>query len=174
MNPLKKLINEIGLEVGEKFRIDNTDASTFYFSEGVDGKISLLSYWDVHQVPTLANSNYLYIVLNQPERIEKLPWKHKKGDVYHEIIDVEEDSLMVYKETFAGDIIDYENYILGNCFRTKEKAERNKDKYYKRLKEMYEKGTQINIFNINNIQNNESKKLPELPERKLPAITKRI
>lgn len=172
MNPLKKLINEeIGLEIGEKFRIDNTDASTFYFSEGVDGKINLLSYWDNHQIPTLANSNYLYIVLNQPERIKKLPWKPKNGDVYYEIIDVEKDSLMVYKEIFAGDIIDYENYILGNCFKTKTEAERIKNKHYKRLKEMYEKGIQINILNINNIQNNRSKELPELPERKDPVIT---
>lgn len=173
MNPLKKLINEIGLEIGEKFRLDGTDASTFYFSEGLDGKISLLSYWDISHVPTLANSNYLYIVLNQPERIKKIDWKPKYGDVYYEIIDVEED-LMVYKETFAGDIIDYEDYILGNCFETKEEAERIKDKYYKRLKEMYEKGIQINIFNIINVQNNESKKLPKLPERKPPVITKHI
>ena len=169
MNPLKKLINEIGLEIGEKFRLDGTDASTFYFSEGVDGKISLLSYWDISHVPTLANSNYLYIVLNEPERIEKINWKPKYGDIYHEIIDDGEGSLIVCKETFAGDSIDYGSYVLGNCFRTKEEAERIKDKYCKRLKEMYEKGEQFNIFNIN-IQNNESKKLPE---RKPPAITKR-
>lgn len=174
MNPLKKLINEIGLEIGEKFRLDGTDASTFYFSEGVDGKISLLSYWDISHVPTLANSNYLYIVLNQPERIKKINWKPKYGDIYHEVIDDGEGTLMVSKGIFVRDSIDYGNYVLGNCFRTKEEAERIKDKYCKRLKEMYEKGIQINIFNIINVQNNESKKLPELPEEKPPVVTKWI
>lgn len=144
MNPLKKLINEIGLEIGEKFGLDSTE-STFYFSEGVDGKISLLSYWDIHH-PTLANSNYLYIILNQPERIKKINWKPKYGEIYYENIDVKKDNLMVYKEKFTGDIIDYENYILGNCFRTKEEAERNRNKYYERLKEMYEKEQCIDIF----------------------------
>lgn len=170
MNPLKKLINEIGLEIGEKFRLDGTDASTFYFSEGVDGKISLLSYWDISHVPSLANSNYLYIVLNEPERIEKINWKPKYkpkyGDIYYKII----DDGMISKMIFIGDNIDYGCYFLGNCFRTKEEAERIKDKYCKRLKEMYEKGDQINIFNIN-IQNIESKKLLK---QKDPVVTRGI
>ena len=170
MNPLKKLINEIGLEIGELFRLDCLSSSaTFYFAEGADGKISLLSYYDGSPTPTMANSNYLYIVLNQPERIKKIHWKPKYGDIYHEIIDDGEDSF-VCKAIFTGDSINYGSYVLGNCFRTKEEAERIKDKYCKRLKEMYEKGDQINIFNIN-IQNNGSKKLPE---RKDPVITKRI
>lgn len=69
------------------------------------------------------------IYLNYAEVI-KLPWKPKKEEGYYFI----DFNRMIEKVYFADDsLFDLLNYKVGNCFRPKEEAEKNKLKIYEML-----------------------------------------
>ena len=47
--------------------------------------------------------------------------------------------LTTFIETFDGFNLDYEHYMTGNCFRTKEEAEKHKEEIAKKLISFYER-----------------------------------
>ena len=126
MNYMSEVAKMFGVELGEKFNIDfcrehwyvdkDKEHSYFFSEKGVEiategyGCISadvllklLCGEWAVKKKPYKPQSDDAYWCVRSNGSIESYPWRN--------------------------DIIDFLYYKLGNCYRTKEEAEANCDKW---------------------------------------------
>lgn len=113
----------LGVEIGEEFEIQFDSpyhASAMFTDDGFK-----IVYTDVN-VPI---SYWPYAILHSLIRgdlaIKRKPWKPKKGDSYWAVL---RDGHL-YRYQFVDAYWDFMYYKLGNCYRTKEEAEENRDKW---------------------------------------------
>lgn len=118
-NKMAKVAEILGIEMGEKFKIQypNGDISDCYYHFTESG-----IYGDDHSTVSRFLLNLVignYIIL-------KKSWKLVEGELYFYI----DQKGTVYGTSFSETCLyDFNLYKLGNCYRTKEEAEANRDKW---------------------------------------------
>ena len=126
MNYMPKVLEMLGVEVGEKFNIKEFDNNPYYFDCRyvlVDSNKHDMEFQNITQILRGAIS------------IEKLPWKPKKGEKYYFIwSDGIKDAWH-----WSGVMVDYYCYNAGNCFRTAEEiTDEIKQRILQEMKGKYE------------------------------------
>jgi len=116
-----------GIQQDEKFKIKLKDgsASAEYYRLNICGL----------QIYSELTDNWYYIkdgvekILSDDVEIIKAPLFPRFGDEYYLVVRVDESSSEkgVVKRIWKNSKFDFDNYVYGNCFETKEKAEEIKD-----------------------------------------------
>lgn len=101
-------------EYGFKYKI-TLKSDFLYFDEG-------MGIW--------SESCALGEFLRGERQVVKIPFKPKEDELYFCI----GPSGYIQREYSEMSIVDYMRYKTGNCFRTKEEAEANKDEFIEKLK----------------------------------------
>lgn len=114
-NHMAEVAKMLGIELGEPFMVGDYK---YHFTE------KGLCYNDV---PDSEKSCVwvLYYLLNGTYTIKRKPWKPSKGDKYWHISS--NGSADYY--CWTDDTLDFLTYKFGNCYRTREEAEANRDKW---------------------------------------------
>ena len=126
-NRMAEVAKMFGVELGERFRIfdwNNNDTYKFDFYFSNEGLML-----DYEEGPIPAHGGVLEL-LKGNFIIKRKPWKPKDGDVYWYVCADGDLAVEEWWES-AKEICDMNTYKLGNCYRTKEEAEANKDKWVK-------------------------------------------
>ena len=123
-NHMSEVAKILGVELGERFKIDFCD------------KIGVDKYYDYYISNNGVNidevgracisSDALFNLITGEWIIKKKPWKPKNNEVYYYV----NASGTVDCEEWLSFCEDITWYKLGNCYRTKEEAEANKDKWF--------------------------------------------
>ena len=121
MNYMKEVAKMLGVELGERFRLYDEDreydANYYFLEDGI--------YVDVVSKPHRANEGLLFDIVTGEYTIKRKPWKPNNNDVYY-IIDEKGYSSC---EQWCNDSLDLNYYKIGNCYRTAEEAEANREKW---------------------------------------------
>lgn len=125
MNYMSEVAKMLGVELGERFKLDLHDEldnkyygdNEYYLCE--DGmKLDKEGH-------ACSNADMLWFLLCGKYAIKRKPWKPNNSGWYYCI-----DELGVLScEQWFGESIDINYYKLGNCYRTKEEAEANIEKW---------------------------------------------
>ena len=104
----------LGVRIGERFEIDTLEGK---FSLGNDG---------LHSMATQSmRPDVMLDLLTGKFSIQRKPWKPNLDKRYYVI----EETGMVSEEVWWNECIDIMFYKLGNCYRTREEAAANADKW---------------------------------------------
>ena len=128
MNHMAEVAKMLGVELGEEFEIEfpapSTISTTAVFKENefrivkTDAYI-MTPYWNYSVLHSLLVGNLI---------IKRKPWKPKCGEEYWYVTILDREiGLDIWRDTLR----DITLYKLGNCYRTREEAEANRDKWVK-------------------------------------------
>lgn len=122
-NHMAEVAKMLGVELGEEFEIvfpnSNCHATALLNSEKMYIKNHNIANQDMWQLSALTN------VLNGTYTIKRKPWK-PTNDAYYYVVDKIGCTIC---EQWCNDSLDINYYKLGNCYRTREEAEANRDKW---------------------------------------------
>lgn len=110
----------LGVELGEEFQICGNGVATVKLTEDGLEIVTILGKLIDH-----ANEICLTKIITGKYIIKRKPWKPKYEDYYWNVRLEGEICLT----RWLDDIIDYNNYKLGNCYHTKKEAEENRNKW---------------------------------------------
>lgn len=122
MNYMPEVAKMLGVELGEIFEIQIDENKTFQFRftesgfQCFNGKM-----WDEDTIAVAC----LNLLLVGKYTIKRKPWKPKEGESYY-IVAINGSIGM---EEWWAETIDMNYYKIGNCYRTREEAEANRDKW---------------------------------------------
>ena len=121
-NHMAEVAEMLGVEMGEEFEIEGKNGKYHFEDRG-------LSDGDLCMPHTLTK------ILNGSERIKKLPWRPKDGEIYY-CLAMPYTGDMIAQATIFRITSEYDlkNLLLGNCYPTKEAAEADKDKFMAMMK----------------------------------------
>ena len=128
MSYMSKVAEILNVELNEEFHLKNHTGSTYKLTErGLRVHVIGVDEW------LDANQDLIYL-LNGVCEIVKKPWKPKNEEFYYTIyVNLRnEATTLCCRWQDSNDC--YEHYVLGNCFRSEEEAEKHKDKYTKWLR----------------------------------------
>lgn len=132
-NLIPAIIQMLGVEMGEKFKVKGDDELTYRFdSAGL--KITHYSGIEIAEIP--ANVAFVNLV-NGKDEIVKLPWKPKAGDEYYSFGCAREE-WFVRKQQWTNHPLDLALLDKGWVFRTKEEAQAALPKVAKEMGVEYE------------------------------------
>lgn len=107
----------LGVRVGEHFDIDTKEGKFVFDNKGL---------YSMHKQ---MHSPYILFQLLTGELVIKpqsaQPWKPENNDNYYTV----DTDGCVDMEIWSNDVIDMNSYKLGNCYRTHQEAEQNRDKW---------------------------------------------
>ncbi len=120
---VRKIFDMLGVEPKECFRVRN-------------GKFFLES----NLIATDENGNYhedlIRQILTGEVEIKKIPFVPKKGDEYYFVNTLSKN---IFSSNFSNSYLDYMYFYAGNCFRTREEAEKALESgFADKIKEKYE------------------------------------
>lgn len=122
-NHMAEVAKMLGVELREEFKLvsnnGSTSADSYYFVEGGIYNVSK-GYFETPSI--------LINLLTGFTTIKYKPWKPKDGECYYLI---EPDRSIGIEEWRPDNSVDMNYYKLGNCYRTREEAEANRDKWIK-------------------------------------------
>lgn len=118
-NYMAEVAKLLGVELGEEFEYENLPGIPFKLTE--TGLVCL----GPDKLSRDIRNEALVRLLIGCSKIKRKPWKPKKEEYYWNVRLEGEPCLT----RWLDDIIDYNNYKLGNCYRTKAEAEENRDKW---------------------------------------------
>lgn len=118
MNYIPEVAKMLGVELGEEFECSNG----YKYVLREDGIIES-KYID--KVSTNTFSSTLVVLLNGELTIKRKPWKPKKDDLYYYV----DQEGFVISNRWDNSYTEVLLYKLGNCYRTSEEAEANRDKW---------------------------------------------
>ena len=125
MNHMAEVAKMLGVELGERFTIIDLDGEimgTAIIDECgfklIEYNVNYTNSWHQYALENLLTGKYI---------IKRKPWKPPKGDKYWHISS--NGSADYY--CWTDDTLDFLTYKLGNCYRTREEAEANRDKWVK-------------------------------------------
>lgn len=125
MNYMPEVAKMLGVELGERFNLDLQDEldkkyygdNEYYLCE--DGvKLDKEGY-------ACTSSDLMWFLICGKYAIKRKPCKPKINDVYYFI---DEDGF-IFDDSWDDSYMDIVLYKLGNCYRTQEEAERNRQKW---------------------------------------------
>lgn len=113
-NYMSQVAKMLGVELGEYFEINKHDG------------IFVLCYDGLFHTQAGAMCHELLSgLLSQKYTIKRKPWKPKKDEIYFSI----HQCGAIVSIHWNNSWVDIFNYKLGNCYRTEEEAESNRDKW---------------------------------------------
>lgn len=119
-NHMEEVAKLLGLELYEEFTVPEYDQGNYQFRK--EGLCVLRNgFWD----DNFNRSFLLECLLLGKYEIAKSPWKPKINDLYYF---VDPDGFIVDEHNTVA-IFDRNMLKLGNCYKTRELAEANKDKW---------------------------------------------
>lgn len=118
-NCMEQVAKMLGVKMGENFRFIDEN-----------GKESVGIYWFeknglISSVTLSKVQNVLVCLLTGKYTVKHVPYQPKHNDVYWRVGVYGS----AFSEKWTGQLFDYNLYKLGNCYRTKEEAEANRDKW---------------------------------------------
>lgn len=113
-NYMAEVAKMLGVELGEYFLV-----------EGFNGEYYLHQNGLYRRDDTLAFDSTLCDILAGNMTIKRKPWKPKHNEMYY---NVESDG-SIDVSPWGSSSCNLNYYKLGNCYRTKEEAEANRDKW---------------------------------------------
>lgn len=119
-NHMAEVAKLLGVELGEKFEISNNGKAIVKLTENGLEIVTILG-----KLIDNAECICLTKLLTGKYEIKRGPWKPKKDEFYWNVRLEGEPCLT----RWLNDIIDFNNYKLGNCYKTKEEANRNRAKW---------------------------------------------
>ena len=129
-NHMEELANMLGVELNERFGVCSTcstdyiDPYEYYLT--VDGLNVVDSNGNVFPVDSISTKLFTGEVA-----VKRKPWRPKGGEAYWSVYMDGTIRIDEWWDSDFPDINDINNYKLGNCYRTPEEAEDNKDKWIK-------------------------------------------
>ena len=132
MNLIPKIAKILGMELDEEFKVI-TPANIekrCRFHEAGNGVVYLEKYSEAYNQWTQENAEEIGRIVVGNYKVEKFPFVPRKGDTYYIVSVVANE---VLSNIWKGVTDDYCYKYCGNCFRTIEEAEREKNNVYKRL-----------------------------------------
>jgi hypothetical protein len=118
---MSEVAKMLGVEIGERFRLYDDDreydADYYFLEDGI--------YVDIPNKNHRANSGLLFDIVSGEYSIKRKPWKPEVGECYHFI---DESGLTVWY-TWAHSYEDVLLYKLGDCYQTREKADKDAAKW---------------------------------------------
>lgn len=136
-NYMKEVAELLGLEFGEEFKVEHSIQgirNMFPAKITCDG----IEVWNGENRPYCKDSLLLGELLTGECAIKKLPWKPKYGDKYFHV----SESGDVITSIWDGYYKDRVFYKIGNCYKNKESAFKDVEKW----KKFYESDEVINVF----------------------------
>ena len=135
-NYMSKVAEMLGVELGEEFNLVDKDGkpsayNPYHIEEG--GFIDCTGDDD---------AGFLAALLTGDFEIVRKPWKPKDGDEYY-YIDVFGHAIKI--SYVRNDNSDCMKLRMGNCFRTREEAELNKERWLEYIKQEPDFSWRINI-----------------------------
>ena len=130
-NLIPQIAKMLGVEMGERFKVNKKDSEIYYFSDvGFLKQVNDAKSEDF--VSDLEEEDLLvfYYLLSGKETVVKLPWKPKYGEIYY-FLDINEKEIMSYP--WENDTFDYAMKALGMIYRTEEGAQAHFAEDYERL-----------------------------------------
>ena len=126
MNLIPMIAKELGVEVGEEFKIVPLDGIYRLSDFGLQTKIFLNSgeRWE--------SSKYITPLLTGQYQIKKIPFEPKDGERYWYVYWTAEH-IGVTDILFADGDMHHHHKYCGNCFRTETEAEKHKFEIYEKL-----------------------------------------
>ena len=129
MNYIKQVAKMLGVEVGEKFNIVDRHGNLIKWSPYKLTKDGLVD----------RDGNYTFAIfghiISGNCTIQKLPWKPKVGERFY-YVEVGGNIITDKFDCFYASRMNL--YKMGNCFRSRQEAEKNKEKVvemYRKIKE---------------------------------------
>lgn len=114
MNKMKEVANLLGVELGERFNIEDDLDNPYFITE--EGLFDCDSYPDGENLIKLLNGN---------AKIIKLPFRHRYGQTYWTIsCNLDEGRIYTYDDQWIGCSEDYARYKSGLVFRTEKKLKK--------------------------------------------------
>jgi hypothetical protein len=130
MNLIPMIAKELGVEIGEEFRIKDESGVDEDFHRFTDCG---LVYYDQAMCEWHESAMIIDLIDGRAEVVKK-PFEPKDGEKYWTVYwqGIGEMLCSVY-ETYRGDSCDFANKVSGNCFRTEAEAEKHKFEIYEKL-----------------------------------------
>ena len=113
-NHMSEVAKMLGVEFGEEFEINKQDGVFVLCYDGL-----------LHTQSGFMCNELLSSLLFGKYTIKCKPWKPKEGESYY----VVETNRSIGVEEWWSETMDMNYYKLGNCYRTREEAEANRDKW---------------------------------------------
>lgn len=113
-NHMAQVAKMLGVELGERFKVDSFEGDCFFTNDGFK------SEYDDFASPVV-----LYDLLSGSCNIKKKPWKPSIDDTFW-LVDQNGDLISSKWRKYTEQL---NLYKLGNCYRTYEEAEANRDKW---------------------------------------------
>jgi hypothetical protein len=114
-NHMQDVAKMLGVELNEKFKINNGEDYIYYFDK-----------FGLHCSECFVDCKHTLLqLLNGVHSIKHAPYKPKTEDIYY-FLDQNGDADSSY---WNDNFVDICLYKLGNCYRTAQEAEANRDKW---------------------------------------------
>ena len=126
-NHMKDVANMLGVELGERFNIVGIDNKCHYYltENGLFCEEMKSSNFYTTKDNNLFFSVILTHLLDGVYTIKHIPWKPNFNERYYSI----GPGGVLEPGNWSNDFIDRALYKLGNCYRTAQEAETNRDKW---------------------------------------------
>ena len=123
VNHMPEVAKMLGVEIGEKFTFEYSDGEMMGTAVIEESGFKLLEYnanytnsWFQHTLENLLTGKYT---------IKCKPWKPNLDDEYYYV----DECGYVCSDPWIDSSVDFVFYKIGNCYKTKEEADKNKDKW---------------------------------------------
>ena len=121
-NHMAEVAKMLGVELGEEFEIDYGGDSTIVNAKVTDTGFRIINLNNLEFSGLVLN-----LLLSGQLEIKRKSWKPKYNQCYYSI----GPGGVLEPGRWMNDFIDVAMYKLGNCYRTAEEAEANRDKWVK-------------------------------------------
>lgn len=119
-NHMTEVANMLGVELGEEFEIDYGGSDVI-----LSAKVTDTGFRIINSNSLEFSGLFLNLLLSGQLKIKHKPWKPIINDIYY-FVRSDGD---VSSAQWISNVWDHSIYKLGNCYRTREEAEANRDKW---------------------------------------------
>ena len=131
-NKMVEVCKLAGVGLGESFKLNIIDSDIYHIEEkGLEAKIG--GVW--------RKADGLEKILTGEIEVIKLPYHPSSGDTYYMVDGQIETENRVVRRIWMDISLDFMNYILGNCFKTRQEAEESN--VFEKLSRTYLNGTPL-------------------------------